>query len=100
MNEYTAEIKGQDKETEEILECLKTLLNVRAGTQPADRDFGISWECLDGNPETAETLFLIELEDKVEKYEPRAEVEEVTYEALNEGILKPHIIFRRKERET
>ena len=36
----------------------------------------------------------------MEKYEPRAEVEEVTYEALNEGILKPHIIFRRKEGAT
>ena len=97
MENYQAEMVTQDKESEEIMRCLQTLLGIRAGTQPADRDLGISWECLDGPPETAEALFLIELEDKVEKYEPRASVVEVTFQHSVDGKLQPHIIFARKE---
>ena len=53
MAKYTAEMVGDDEKDQEILECLKTLLNIRAGTQPADRDLGISWKCLDHPGETA-----------------------------------------------
>lgn len=96
MAKYTAEMVGDDEKDQEILECLKTLLNIRARTQPADRDLGISWECLDHPGETAESLFLIELEEKVERYEPRAEIQEVTFENLSDGRLKPHIVFQRR----
>lgn len=97
MEDYKADMLTQDKDSADILRCLHTLLGIRAGTQPADRELGISWECLDGPPETAEALFLLELEDKVEKYEPRAEVSEVTFEHSADGKLCPHIIFRRKD---
>lgn len=97
MAVYTAEIVDEDQESQEILECLKTLLNIRAGTQPIDRDLGISWDCLDYPNEVAESLFLIELEEKVEKYEPRAEIKEVDFKVLDDGTLQPCILFRRKE---
>ncbi len=96
MHQYTAEILTQDEESRDILRCLHTLLGIRAGSQPADRELGISWDCLDGPSELAEALFLVELEDKVEQYEPRAEVIEVTFERLMDGKLCPHIIFGRK----
>ena len=97
MENYEMEMVTQDKESEDIMRCLHTLLGIRAGSQPADRELGISWECLDSPPETAEALFLVELEDKVEKYEPRAVVVEVTFRHLVDGKLRPHIIFAKKE---
>lgn len=88
----------QSAEDAEILECLKALLNIRSGTQPADREFGISWNCLDYPPEVAESMFLVELEDKVAKYEPRVEIKEVTFSVSPEdGKMTPHIVFCRKE---
>ncbi len=97
MENYTAEILTEDEESREILRCLITLLGIRAGTQPTDRELGISWECLDQPPDTAEALFLAELEDKVERYEPRAEVADVSMEIQTDGTMIPHIRFRRKE---
>jgi len=47
-------------------------------------------------PETAEALFIVELEDKVAKYEPRAEILEVTFSYSETGIMIPHIIFGKK----
>ena len=35
------------EDEEELIRTLSTLFNTRAGSQPADRDFGISWKCLD-----------------------------------------------------
>ena len=97
METYKAEMLSKDEESAEILRCLTTLLGIRAGSQPADRDLGISWECLDQPPETAEALFLVELEDKVEKYEPRAEVDDVSFWYSDDGKASPYIRFRRKE---
>lgn len=87
---------SDNEENQNILKCLKNLLNIRAGTQPMDRELGINWDCLDQLPEVAETLFMVELEDKVEKYEPRAQVKQVTFE-LSENGMEPYIIFTRKE---
>ena len=96
MENYTAEMLTEGEESREILRCLTMLLGIRAGTQPADRELGISWECLDQTPDTAEALFLVELEDKVERYEPRAEVADVTMEFQADGTMIPHIRIRRK----
>ncbi|MCI9591502.1 MAG: GPW/gp25 family protein [Lachnospiraceae bacterium] len=96
MVNYSMKWASDCSEAEDIMRCLRTLLNIRAGTQPADRELGISWECLDQLPETAEALFIVELEDKVAKYEPRAEILEVTFSYSETGIMIPHIIFGKK----
>ena len=96
MESYTIEMLSLDQESKDIQICLQTLLSIRAGTQPADREMGISWECLDQVPEVAEALFLVELEDKVEKYEPRAEIKDVLFQSLPDGTIRPHIIFVKK----
>ena len=76
----------------ELQRTLATLFSTRAGSQPADREFGISWECLDEVPEVAENLFYLEAVRKVEKYEPRVEVKDIVFQH-EEGIMIPWIYF-------
>ncbi len=86
------------EEQEELHRTLTTLFATRAGSQPGDRDFGISWECLDNVPDVAENLFYLEALKKVEKYEPRVELEDVVFEH-EEGMMVPHLYFTGKEAE-
>lgn len=81
---------------EELVRTLTTLFSTRAGSQPADREFGISWECLDEIPEVAESLFFLEAVKKVGRYEPRAEVSDVTY-SYDGGEIRPHIYLTGRE---
>lgn len=84
------------KNEEALLLTLTTLLATRAGSQPADRDFGISWGCLDDIPEVAESLFYMEAVQKVEKYEPRVQISDIIYEH-KDGVITAHIFFTGKE---
>ncbi|ADL03473.1 GPW/gp25 family protein [Lacrimispora saccharolytica] len=84
------------EQAEELKRNLTTLFGTRAGAQPADREFGISWECLDEMPEAAESLFFLEAAKKVERYEPRVRIHDIVFEQ-KEGMLVPHIYFKGKE---
>lgn len=80
----------------ELTRTLTTLFATRAGSQPADRDFGIDWGLLDELPEVAESLFALEAIKKVEKYEPRVEISDIVY-AHAQGAMTAHIYFTPKE---
>lgn len=86
----------KESDEKELTRTLSTLFSTRAGTQPADRDFGISWECLDELPEVAESLFALEAYRKVERYEPRVKIENIEFEVI-QGAIVPRIYFVRKE---
>ncbi len=79
----------------EILQNVRTILSTRKGSVPLDRDFGISWEYLDRPIDVAQMLMRSEIIDAVSKYEPRARVESVEFEASTEdvmdGILRPTV---------
>lgn len=94
---YSFEIKGAAEEEEELQVNLKTLLETRAGSQPVDRDFGISWEFMKEIPEVAESILAAELTEKVEKYEPRVEIEDMEISAGEDGEYRVHIKFIGKE---
>ena len=97
MEKYELSILDIYGEQAEELKCnLTTLFGTRAGAQPADREFGISWECLDEIPEAAESLFFLEATKKVERYEPRVRIHDIVFEQ-KEGMLTPHIYFKGKE---
>ncbi len=81
-----------ESEYADIVLCLKTLLSVRAGSQPLDRDFGISYDNVVGYPiRVAENILSVEIIDKVRRYEPRVSVASVEYEADTDGLLVPRI---------
>ena len=66
MAQYELNIEADVELKKELQRTLGNLFATRAGSQPADRDFGIDWECLDEPPEVAESLFYLVALKKVE----------------------------------
>ena len=64
-----------------------------------ERELGISWECLDLAPEAAEAVLMVELEQKIRKYEPRAELMEAEMKRLDDGTLQVHVHCAGREEE-
>lgn len=92
MGSYEYSLSDVPEDTrEEIKRCVETILSTRAGTQPVDREFGISWECMDQLPEVAKNRFIIEATEKIEKYEPRVRVKRIEFSYTKEGVLIPKI---------
>lgn len=82
------------EEYEDIKRCLETLLSIREGSQPLDREFGINLDGIAGYPvDIARNMLSLEIIEKVERYEPRATVESIEYEETMDGSLCPHIYF-------
>lgn len=100
MNAYV-ELEGggfSPEEFADIKQCLETLLSIRAGTQPLDRNLGIDLDSIVGYPlDVAKNMLSLEIMEKVEIYEPRVEVTSVDFESNTDGVLKPHIHFVKKE---
>lgn len=77
---------------EEILQNVRFLLSTPKFTVPLDRDFGLSQRFIDKPLPVAESLFRAEILDAIEKYEPRVEVENVTFEQGDTpGMLIPQV---------
>lgn len=77
---------------EEILQNLSMLLSTPKFTVPLDRDFGLSQRFVDKPLPVAEALFVSEILDAIEKYEPRVEVDGVTFEQGDTpGMLIPRV---------
>lgn len=99
--EAYVELEGSGFSPEEfadVKQCLETLLAVRAGSQPLDRNFGIDYEGIVGYPtEIAKNMLSLEIIEKVNIYEPRVEVESVDFEGSTDGQLRPRVHFVRRE---
>lgn len=86
------------EEFADVKQCLETLLSIRAGTQPLDRELGIDLDSIVDYPlDVAKNMLALEIIEKVRKYEPRVEVESVEFDSTVDGQLKPHIYFTRTE---
>lgn len=82
-------VKAYDKEKinlapetlkEEILQNIKMILSTPQFTVPLDRGFGLSQRFVDKPIPIAKTMGVSEVLDAIEKYEPRVEVLNVTFE--------------------
>jgi phage baseplate assembly protein W len=65
---------------EEVLQNVTMILSIIKATVPLYRDFGLSARFLDKPTPAAETILISELFDAIEKYEPRAEIINVSFE--------------------
>ena len=73
-------------DVEGIVRNLRTLLLTPAGTCPLDRDFGLDTSLFLGRPmDVAQNTLAVEIMEKVDKYEPRVTVREVTFTATETG---------------
>lgn len=77
----------------DILQDLRTLFSITAGTVVLDREFGIATDMLSLPMEIAMNEFSVEATEKVDRYVPRVMVDEVTWEKSDfaQGILTPVI---------
>lgn len=79
--------------SKDILQSLRTLFSIAAGTVVLDREFGIATDMLSLPMEIAMNEFSVEATEKVDRYEPRVMVDEVTWARSDfaNGILTPVI---------
>lgn len=64
---------------EEVIQNITMILSTPQNTAPLDRDFGLPVRFLDKPIPVAEALLVAEVLDAIEKYEPRAEVLDVSF---------------------
>lgn len=81
---------------EEIFQNINTILGTYKFSVPLFRGFGLEAEFVDKPMSILHPLFVREVVETVEKYEPRVIVEEVKMTAEVDGITYPIIIFNLK----
>lgn len=86
---------GADKQ-EELRRNLALLYETVEGTCPGDRRFGLDPSFMDAPLDVAVNLFALEVIEKTEVYEDKAEVLEVEYTQLQDGNLTPRIVIGAK----
>lgn len=89
--------EGKISEIRDICRCLTNILSIPAGTIPLARNLGISWSNLSKIPRDAENDIAVEIIEKIERYEPRVSVSEVTFDYDNDGGMVANIIIEKGE---
>jgi len=63
----------------EIRRNLQFLFATREGSCPGDRAYGLNWDAVDKPMPEAENIISLSIYDKVEKYEPRVIVDDISF---------------------
>lgn len=83
--------EGQE-ELADIIDGLRFLCATPTGKYPMNRDFGIDSSLTDYPINNVRPLLAIEIKEKIERYEPRVEVSDVSFDYNEEsGALTPVI---------
>lgn len=73
--------QNTDQDTmDDIRESVDNILKIPSGTIPLSRGLGVSWRSLSEVQPDLENDYAVELVEKIEKYEPRVAVDEITFE--------------------
>ena len=83
---------------EEILQNIKCILSTVKFSVPLDRDFGIDISCLDLPLPVAQNMLTLEVVQKVELYEPRVKVDEVTLSLTGDGQVTAKVVLSSGDR--
>ena len=84
---------GELPDSEDVLKCVRTIVMTPEGTVPLDRDFGIDTSCLDMPLPIAQNMLTLEIVQKVELYEPRVKVDEVTLSFSGDGQATAKVVL-------
>ena len=78
-----------------VLQNVRTILTTRKGTQPLDRDFGITFDFLDSPALLTRAKAEQECFMALRKYEPRAVLKEIRWDAdLISGRFWPDVLIQ------
>lgn len=78
----------------EIFQNIRTILATPICSVPLDRSFGIDAECVDMPLPAAKANIGQKIVKAIRQYEPRAEITKISWEADQDGILKPKVQVR------
>ena len=77
--------ENESEEINNIIDCLQNILAIPEGSMPLNRGLGLKWSSLSTVPEDLENDYATDLMEKVEKWEPRVEVQAVEFEYGEDG---------------
>ena len=81
LNNIIIESTDENEEVlAEILEGLHFLCGTAEGTFPMNREFGINADIIDQPLPVVKQLLPIELKEKIERFEPRVEVSDISFD--------------------
>jgi uncharacterized protein len=79
---------------DEIMQNVNVILSTPVGSVPFDREFGVDMSFLDLPMEQAKANYTVEVIQKIRRYEPRAQIEEVTFDTdATNGKLTPRVVI-------
>lgn len=95
LNDLVIETISEDEDVlAEIIRGLQFLCGTAAGTFPMNRDFGIDMDILDHPLPAAKQLLAIEYQEKIERYESRVDVADISFSYDDAKMqLTPHILI-------
>jgi len=77
---------------QEVMQNVKLLIMTRKGTQPLDRDFGISFDFIDSPTLQVKAKVEQEIFMALRKYEPRAVLKQITWDSdPMSGTFRPNV---------
>lgn len=76
----------------EIINNARTLLTIPKGTCPLDRDKGVDYSIIGKPLPVAKSAYTIQAIELIDKYEPRATVEEILFNVVD-GSLVPKVVL-------
>jgi len=76
---------------------LTTLFSTPEGTCPGDREFGIDISVLDLPPDIVENTLMVELMEKLERYEPSVELTDLKLASGMDGNVSVDVTIRPDE---
>ena len=78
-----------------VMQNVRTILTTRKGTQPLDRDFGISFDFLDSPALLTRAKAEQECFMALRKYEPRAVLKEIRWDSdITSGKFWPDVLIQ------
>lgn len=81
-----------ENELEEIIQNVRTILTTLKGTVPLDRGFGMDTSLIDTPTSNIEGRLTVEIMEAVERYEPRVQVQAVSFEGdAMDGSVYPRV---------
>ena len=80
-----------ENELEEIRQNIATILSTPKYSVPMYRDFGVEGGIVDKPTVIAKSKLISEIISSIRQYEPRVEVESVSFTATADGVLKPRV---------
>ena len=81
-----------DSEQKEVLQNVRTILTTQKGSVPMDREFGIDPDLVDLSSAMAQAKLTAEIVASVNRYEPRARVQQVIYDGSEQdGFLRARV---------